>query len=65
VFFLDGTERQGRIGMSDFTVLAVLHEYGMPVACVFSMGSDGGAWSVLPTASTKSPTALPSVFQER
>nr|TKW32659.1 LOW QUALITY PROTEIN: hypothetical protein SEVIR_2G182500v2 [Setaria viridis] len=56
VFLLDSG---GRIGMSDFRVVAVLHEYheseegrAMPAACVFSLGSDGGGWRVLPTAST-------------
>jgi hypothetical protein len=49
--------------MSDFRVVAVLHEYheseedrAMPVACVFSAGSDGGGWRVLPSASTNSAT---------
>uniref|UniRef100_A0A0Q3R238 F-box associated domain-containing protein n=1 Tax=Setaria italica TaxID=4555 RepID=A0A0Q3R238_SETIT len=58
VFLLDSG---GRIGMSDFRVVAVLHEYheseegrAMPAACVFSLGSDGGGWRVLPTASTNS-----------
>jgi hypothetical protein len=48
--------------MSDFRVVAVLHEdhesgdedRAMPVACVFSAGSDCGGWRVLPSASTSS-----------
>ncbi|KAJ1289277.1 hypothetical protein BS78_02G151900 [Paspalum vaginatum] len=55
VFLLDGDgDGSGgrRIRMSNFRVVAVLHEYdisgdgrGTPVACVFSSGSDGG-WRV-------------------
>ncbi|KAL6846358.1 hypothetical protein ACP4OV_023806 [Aristida adscensionis] len=57
-FLLDGDNSGGRaaIGMSSFKVVAVLHEHhasdpgrGMPVACVFSSGSDGG-WRLLPSA---------------
>ncbi|CAL5080929.1 unnamed protein product [Urochloa decumbens] len=50
----DGSAGGRRIGMSNFRVLAVLHEfkpwvYGRigPVACAFSSGCDGG-WRVLP-----------------
>ncbi|CAN6195569.1 unnamed protein product [Urochloa humidicola] len=65
VFLLDGDASSGgRIGLSDFRVLAVLREHNMeegeeghaimPVACVFSPGRDGGGWHDLPAASTNS-----------
>ncbi|KAF8661246.1 hypothetical protein HU200_057090 [Digitaria exilis] len=69
VFLLDGCH--GHIGMSEFRLLAVLHEdhvsehgRAMPVACVFSLGSDGGGWRVLPNESTNSAAvSLPVVIE--
>ncbi|KAF8711586.1 hypothetical protein HU200_029037 [Digitaria exilis] len=69
VFLLDGCH--GHIGMSEFRLVAVLHEdhvsengRAMPVACVFSLGSDGGGWRVLPNESTDSAAvSLPGVIE--
>ncbi|KAL6592363.1 hypothetical protein ACP70R_049416 [Stipagrostis hirtigluma subsp. patula] len=71
VFLLGGDRNDGSggriVGMSSFRVVAVLHDYhtsepgrGMPVACVFSPGSDGG-WRFLPSASasTDGDVSLP------
>jgi hypothetical protein len=78
VFLLDGDRaddasggRRIGIGMSDFRILAVLHEYheseegrAMPAACVFSLGSDDGGWRVLPTAFTNSAAvSLPGAMK--
>ncbi|OEL21830.1 hypothetical protein BAE44_0017151 [Dichanthelium oligosanthes] len=67
VFLLDGDRG---IGMSDFRIVAVLHEdheseegRAMPVACVFSMGNDGG-WRVLPSVCTNSASvSLPGSIE--
>uniref|UniRef100_A0A0E0LZU1 F-box domain-containing protein n=1 Tax=Oryza punctata TaxID=4537 RepID=A0A0E0LZU1_ORYPU len=60
VFLLDGgaadaDETGGFIGMSNFRVVAALHDHtwqhdrAVPLACVFTSGSDGG-WCVLQSA---------------
>ncbi|CAL5064907.1 unnamed protein product [Urochloa decumbens] len=74
VFLLDGDRHQaGRTGIfDDFRVLTVLRECHvleeegrvMPVACVFSPGSDAGGWRDLPSESTNSAAvSLPSATE--
>ncbi|RLM87220.1 uncharacterized protein C2845_PM04G15460 [Panicum miliaceum] len=70
-FLLDGEEAPGnssggpRIGMSSFKVLVALHDYhmweadrGVPVACVFPSGNDGGRRLVETAASSSDDTGV-------
>ncbi|CAD6225304.1 unnamed protein product [Miscanthus lutarioriparius] len=76
VFLLDGDDGSGGrvvgMSMSSFRVVSVLHEdhaseegRGMPVACVFTSGSDGGWRVLLPACASTNSNSAPSAFRER
>ncbi|TKW32684.1 hypothetical protein SEVIR_2G183700v4 [Setaria viridis] len=75
LFLLDGGDDNircsggRRIGMSNFKILFVLHEFhrwvygrGVPLACAFSSGSDGG-WRVLQSAASENVTVPHNIEQ--
>ncbi|KAG8056412.1 hypothetical protein GUJ93_ZPchr0002g23147 [Zizania palustris] len=69
VFLLDGDgdEAGGRIGMSNFRVICALHDHewqhelAVPMACVFTSGSNGGWRVVQSTAAVDLPERFDSI----